>query len=208
MKKVLFLDLNGTLVDDWGQAYTGMKAIFDHYDRPAPSLKEFIKAVAFNGDYTSFYNKHEIGKDGMDLHDVYLPAYHRVINDVSVVPFLHEVLEELKKAGVEIHLLTAARRDFADRLVELSGVAKYCEAFHFHIHNKAAQVEAVISGMDVDQKNCFMVGDLPSDVLHSKKAGIKGIALLNSHVPRELFSEITEMDLAIFDLRGLLKFVL
>jgi len=208
MKKVLFLDLNGTLVDDWEQVYIGMKALFNFYGKPVPSLRELIESVAFNGDYTSFYRDRGIGNDGMDLHDVYLPAYQKVIGKVSVSPFLHEVLTKLKEAGVEIHLLTAARGDFAQKLVDRADIAKYCEAFHFHIHNKAAQVEAVISGMDVRPENCFMVGDLPSDVLHSKKAGIKGIALLNGHVPWELFSDITEMDLALFDLRGLPAFVL
>ena len=75
---------------------------------------------------------------------------------------------------------------------------------HFHVHDKAAQVKAIIQGMDyIKPHECAMIGDLPSDMLDSKRAGINGVAFLNKHVPRELFTNI-EMDFAVIEFEGIL----
>ena len=52
---VLFLDLNGTCVDDWEPLYAGVQAIFGTYHLPCPSLETFVRTVGVTGDYQSFY---------------------------------------------------------------------------------------------------------------------------------------------------------
>lgn len=208
MKKILFLDLNGTSVDDWDLSYAGVKAIFEAYKKPVPSIEEYVNAVALNGGYLQFYLDRGISATRDDLYTIFTPAYHALMGELRVTPGLHTTLRVLKDVGVEIHLISAGQRDFAEPLVRAALLTEYCESMHFHVHDKAAQIRAVIQGMDYIKPNeCAMIGDLPSDVLDSKRAGINGVAFLNRHVPRELFADI-EMDFAVTEFEGILPFML
>ena len=207
--RVLFLDLNGTCVDDWESSYAGVRAIFDTHRKPLPSIEEYISAVAQDGGYHKFYEDRGVCATRDELYEIYQPAYYAHMEEVVITPELHMALNALKNVGVEIHLISAARGDFAQPLVEAASLTQYCESMHFHVHDKAAQIEAIIRGMEyVKAHECAMIGDLPSDVLDSKKAGIKGIAFLNRHVPRRLFAGVHQMDLAVFEFKGILPFVL
>lgn len=207
--RVLFLDLNGTSVDDWELSHAGVVAIFKEYRKPAPSITEYISAVATNGGYHQFYEDRGIYATRDELYAIWTPAYYAHMAEVRVISGLHTTLAMLKDAGVEIHLVSAARKDFAEPLVEAAMLQGYCESMHFHIHDKAAQVRAIIGGMGcVEPDECAMIGDLPSDVYDSKRAGIKGIAFLNRHVPRRLFADIREMDFAVFEFEGIAQFIL
>lgn len=207
--KVLFLDLNGTAVDDWELSHAGVVTIFEAYGKQTPTIGEYIVAVAADGGYHQFYKDRGIHATRDELYAIWTPAYYAHMTEVRVTRGLHTTLAALKDAGVEIHLISAARKDFAEPLVEAALLRGYCESMHFHIHDKAAQVQAIISGMEyVRPDECAMIGDLPSDVYDSKRAGIKGIAFLNRHVPRTLFTNVHEMDFAVFEFGSITPFIL
>lgn len=205
--RVLLLDLNGTVIDDWEASHAGVRAIFAHHKKRCPTLNEYIRAVAITGDYHAFYvdNGVNVGRD--ELYEIYLPAYHAHQSDVELIPGVHETLKDLKRAGIEIHIVTAARKDFAEHLIEVADIAKYCESFHCHVHDKHAQICAIINGMEVTLKECAMVGDLPSDVRAANWAGITSIGFMNRHVPRDVFSDV-KMDFTAYKFSDLLQFLL
>jgi len=205
--KLLFLDLNGTVVDDWESSYAGVQAIFAHYNKPCPTIGEYIEQAAATGDYHSFYTNNCIRATRDELYAIYSPAYSEHAGEVVVMPHVGNVLRRLNCLGVEIHLLTAARKDFAEPLMLAAGIEDCCAGFHYHVHNKSAQIHAVIDGMVISQNECAMVGDLPSDVVHAKQAGIKSIAFLNRHVPQALFDDIHEIDCVTDSFLGLLEFI-
>lgn len=206
---MLFLDLNGTIIDDWDSFFVGVSATFKHYGVKCPSLEECIRIIASSGDYLEFYRKYGITSiERDDLYKIYAPAYYAHKDDVKLIPHVYKTLEYLKNSGVEIHIVTAARKDLAEYLIYEANLEQYCDGIHFHVHNKQAQVKAIIDGLDISPEECAMMGDLPSDVAHAKNAGIKGIAFLNKHVPRDVFSELHDMDYATPYFNGLLDFIL
>ncbi|OHA84253.1 MAG: hypothetical protein A2408_00120 [Candidatus Yonathbacteria bacterium RIFOXYC1_FULL_52_10] len=188
--KVLFLDLNGTVIDDWNPSYAGVRAIFDHYELPCPTLASFIRGVAHTGDYHGFYVQNGIDVSRDELYTLYIPAYHAHQDAIELVPGVHEALERIRNAGVEIHIVTAARKDFAEHLIDKANIAKYCEGFHYHVHDKHSQIRAIIHGMNVRPTECAMIGDLPSDVHAANRAGISGIGFMNRHVPPDVFENV------------------
>jgi phosphoglycolate phosphatase-like HAD superfamily hydrolase len=95
-----------------------------------------------------------------------------------------------------MHVITAARLDLAWPLMERLRVREYFDGFHTHVHNKSAMIHAIIDGMEIDKSKCAMVGDLPSDVAHAKRAGIRGIGFLSPYVPRLLFDALPENEKA------------
>lgn len=207
--KILFLDLNGTCVDDWDASFAGVAAIFKEYKKKCPPIEEYIQAVAFNGGYREFYIARGIMASRDELYAIYKPAYWQYQSVIRLTPNLHTTLAVLREADVEIHLVTAASDDFAKPIVVMAGLEEYCNSFHYHSHDKTAQVRTIIDGMEYAQpEECVMIGDLPSDVRDAKRAGIKGVAFLNRHVPRQFFSGIVEMDFAVQELDGLVSFML
>lgn len=188
--RVLFLDLNGTMLDDWQPSYAGVRAIFDHYERPCPTMADFIRGVAHTGDYHGFYVHNGIDVTRDELYALYVPAYHAHQDEIELVPGVHDTLTRIKDAGVELHVVTAARKDFAERLILQARIGHYCDGFHYHVHDKYAQVCAIINGMEIDPAQCAMVGDLPSDVYAANRAGIAGIGFMNRHVPRDVFDNV------------------
>lgn len=191
--RLLFLDLNGTLVDDWGASHAGACACMRHFGIREPTLTEYILGVSGDGDYKKYYADLGITADRDALYEIFLPAYRthtRCFTTVQVFPGVHETLEALQERGVEVHILTAARADLAERLIDTVGIRGYCSNFHYHIHNKEAQIHAVLDGMDIERTACAMMGDVPSDVVHAKRAGILGVGFANPDVPRSLFTGI------------------
>lgn len=181
--KMVFLDLNGTVVDDWDVGYAAVCAIFAHYSKRVPSLVEYAEAVAGNGDYYDFYVSHGIKATREELYEIWIPAYRAHRREAVVVPGVRSFVQALVWCGVEVHLLTAARRDFAEPLVREAKIEQWCAALHYHIHDKADQVHAVVHGMQINPSECLMIGDLPSDMGAAYSVGAKGAFMINRHVP-------------------------
>lgn len=184
--KLIFLDLNGTVVDDWDCSYAAVRAIFTHYGKTCPPFPEYIMAVSENGDYHNFYLRNGIHATRSELHDIFIPAYLAHREEMVVTPGAQQFVGDMVRMGVEVHLLTAARRDFAEPLVEASGIGEHCAAFHYHVHDKAAQVQAVLHGSVVQPQESLMVGDLPSDIRAAHESGAHGALIINACMPQDI----------------------
>lgn len=181
--KIVFLDLNGTVVDDWDVSYAAVRAIFAHHGKEVPPLAQYAEAMASNGDYHNFYLSHGINTTRDELYEIWTPAYRAHRREAVVVPGVRAFVRMLVKSGVEVHLLTAARRDFAEPLVQEAEIEQWCAALHYHIHDKAEQVRAVVHGMAIEPSECLIIGDLPSDMKAARSAGVRGAFIVNKHVP-------------------------
>jgi len=185
-----------------------MCSVFIEHCLTCPSLRDFVTHVAHTGDYLSFYREHGLPEATRDeLHAIYLPTYRGSLHTVKTMPGVIYTLQELHQNNTEVHLLTAARKDMADMLIDHAGIRQNCDDFHYHVHNKEMQIRAIIDGMEITPDECVMIGDLPSDVMHATRAGIRGVALQNKHVPTELFETVTNMEYYANDFRGLLAYI-
>lgn len=206
--KVLFLDLNGTLVDDWDPAYAAICAIFTKFHLPSPTLAEYITEIAVTGDHHGFYENHGVVSTRDELYEIFILAYKKHSRETIPFPNLHSALTRMKNAGIILHLVTAARYDLAHPLVEATNISQYFTGEHYHIHHKQNAVESVLTSSGVVPEYCAMLGDLPSDIVHAKQAGIAGIAFLNKHVPKKLFSELHSMDYATPSLHDVASYMI
>jgi len=205
--RILFLDVNGTVIDDWAPAYEGLAAVLDHYGIERPTLETYIHEVGIDGDYHEFYLRRGIYASRDALYKIFSPVYREHATEIQLMPGVHEALRAMKATGVEIHILTAARKDFIEPLLLESGVHELCDSYHYHVHDKSEQVRAVVSGMHIPDNECVMVGDLPSDVVHAKRADIRAVGFHNPHVPKDVFTDIFDMDYFTFSFQGLADYV-
>lgn len=205
--QILFLDVNGTILDDWGVAFEALAVVLDHFGVPRPTIEEYVYEVGVDGDYRGFYQRRGIHSSRAELYAMFLPAYKAHLQELRLMPGVHDALHKMKDAGTEIHILTAARKDFIEPMLVSAGVHDLCDSWHYHIHDKSEQVRAVIDGSDIRPDKCVMVGDLPSDVRFAKQAGIKGVGFCNPHVPKDAFKELYNMDYFALSFAGLADYV-
>ncbi len=97
--RMVFLDLNGTLIDDWPSHEAGIQAVFRTNGLPEPALAEFLRFVSQTGDYLSFYHKHGLAHLDKDtIYDVYHASYQEHQEMVRLVPGALQTLRELRRA--------------------------------------------------------------------------------------------------------------
>jgi phosphoglycolate phosphatase-like HAD superfamily hydrolase len=118
-----------------------------------------------------------------------------------------QVLLALRSSNIATHVVTSARTDFAELLLDHGGIRELVDEVHASSHNKARTFTSILERTGCEPTECVMLGDLPSDVQYAKQAGIVGIGLMNSHVPREVFQTVTDMDYFALHLKGFLGYV-
>src|SRR3989344_4058699 len=133
--EILFLDLNGTLIDDWEASFAGVVAIFREHNKSIPQIEEYIRAVALHGDYKQFYVTHGIEVGRNDLYRTFIPAYHQHLNGkICLMPGVVEGLKQIRTKIKEIHIITAGRKEgFGEYLLSRTGIQECCDSFHFHV---------------------------------------------------------------------------
>lgn len=201
MRKVAFLDVNGTLLDDWKPGYEALVYVLEHFGKKRIPIHEYIREVGADGDYHGLYKRRGITASHDEVHKIFMPVYHQHAGEIRVMTGAHELIEALRTHCYEVHIVTAARRDFIEPILQTTGLSKHCDGTHYHVHNKSAQVKAILNGSEYDRAQCAMVGDLPADIIHAKRAGIRGVGFRNPDAPPDLFRD-TELDFLAFDHTG------
>jgi len=204
--KHLFVDLNGTILDDWKILYRAIRVIFETSPDLCPSLQDYIRKVANNGKYFDTCRSFGATQTSEEMLSVILETYRAVTKEIAA-PFIRETLSILTAQGVTIHVLTSAETSHAKHLFEVAEIASFCKYFYSGKDDKTAALEEVIRELHLQKNECAMIGDLPSDAAHAKRAGITAIAFMNPDVPRDLFSGV-EIDFAVLSFDGVIPFVL
>lgn len=189
-RPIAFIDVNGTALDDWPAVVHGVNEILVHYGVPTVSTDAYISEVALCGDYERFYRVRGIHASRDMLYELFLPAYRTHLHEVALMPGVCEALARIAHGGYEVHILTAARKDFVEPLLAAAGIHELCDSWHYHVHNKAAQVDAVLCGTEISRRQCALLGDIPSDMHSAKQAGVRAVAFRNPHVPVYLFEGV------------------
>ncbi len=180
--QIVFLDVNGTAIDDWIAIHAAVCAVFEQYGKTPPTIEEYARVIGTAGDYKEWYEMHDIVATREELYAHWSPGYAAHEHTIRVVAGLPQFIAALKERNVELHVLSSARRDVIEHLVERAGLGSgICEAHHYHVHDKAAQVRAVVHGSGFAQNECVMIGDMPADMQACKDAGIHGILM---HLPQ------------------------
>ena len=194
--KVVKVDFNGTIIDDWKTAYAGSCAVLEYYGFSIPSFDEYVRTLALTGDYYGYYAQHGNVGTRDEVYKIFIQAYNEHASEVKVFEGVYRALDSIMSAGIEIQLVTAAREDFAGPLVSAIGIDIFLTEKFFHVLDKSEAIERTLISKRIEPCECVMIGDLPSDIRHSKKAGIIGVAWLNRDVPRDVFNDVYDMDYA------------
>lgn len=179
-QKVVFWDWNGTLLDDISLIHRAVCSIFVAYDKPPPSFAEYARG--FRGDYLSFYWDRGIDAPRDELNRIFVAYYCAHCESAPLMECAGEVLEELRLIGVRMYLITGQLQYLVDPFFKRFDVERYFHESHYHVLDKESCVRNIVKRDGLDPRACYLVGDMPADVEHAQRAGIRQVAFLR-HTP-------------------------
>lgn len=205
MRKAVLFDWNGTLLDDIPVWYDSVKEIFRVYEKTPPTMEEYFRE--WEGDYLKIYQSRGITVSREEMNKVY-GLYYEAHVKTAVLNFrAKEVLSNLfLRKNTFVGLITAQPRELVVPLLDKFDIGGFFLYRAFHVLDKKETIRRLLKREDIDPKNCYYVGDTPSDMRHAKKAGVVAVSFLNGYVPEDLIMN-SAPDFIIRNLEEILKIV-
>ena len=206
--ELLFVDGNGTVLDDWRAAHAGAIATLRAYGKEFVPLEVYAREIGEGVSWHEFYECRGIDPHYHDLYPIFSPAYHACLEGIHLMDGAYDALSYIRDAGIAIHLLTAAPEDLIKPVLERYDVLNLFAVHHYGIDNKTRRIRQVVQEHAINPKKCAMVGDLPSDVHYANEAGVHSIGLQNPHVPQDIFDNLHGMNFFALSFWGVPYYVL
>lgn len=185
MKLILF-DFNGTLVDDNHAFWTAAVKVFQHHGAEPPSIEEYF--LAMETHWLDVYRSKGIQGEPDELNKIYRPVFEALLTEAKAFPGTHEMLSELRERGYTLGIISAGITSTNAPALEQSGLKEFFDPqfIEFDNRSKRAAIEVFSEKAGISKRNCYYIGDAPSDIAESNKAGVHSIAFLPGFVPRHL----------------------
>lgn len=182
--KIALFDWNGTLLDDIPVWYASVKEIFRVFGKEPPSLAQFFREL--EGDYLAIYRSRGIEASRDELNAIYEPFYAAHVSEAMTFPQVRGTLQRLVDRGVKLGLITAQQAPLVSPLLEKLGLGGFFLYRAYHVLDKQAAINQVLNDQGIGPEECCFVGDAPSDIRHSNKAGVVTVAYLAGYIPEDL----------------------
>ncbi len=184
--QILFCDFNGTIADDEHICAAARKATFWAFDKRPPAMRAFFRALVERGGYIGAYEQCGLTAPRDHLNAIWTAVYAARMRDVRLFPGVAETLAALRARGVQIAIVTM---NFERLTTPILGMHRIDHLFRyrcFHVTDKASAVANILQAERADPKQCYFVGDAPSDVCYAKAAGVNAVAFLAGHLPKKM----------------------
>lgn len=202
--KLVLFDWNGTLLDDTPIFWEAVRATFSAFGVEPPTMEEYFREL--DGDYLDSYRARGITALREELNAVYEPYYEEHVGTVELSGGALKTLQALRDGGVMRGLVTLQKESLTRPLMKQFDIDGFFLYHAFHALKKDEAIRAILAQAGADPRDCFFVGDTPSDIRHANRAGVHSVAFVNGHVPGDLIS-LADPDFAIRDMRELLHIV-
>ncbi|MDA2921800.1 HAD hydrolase-like protein [Patescibacteria group bacterium AH-259-L07] len=184
MHKTVFLDWNGTLLNDTKIWWDSITEIFRIFNIVPPTVEEYFTELG--GDYLDIYRSRGIFASRDELNEIYGTYYNAHIHKAELYPTARTTLQLLSQSKTTLDLISTQQEELALPLLETFDIVEFFSIMRFHVLKKSQVITEIVDQYNLDPQTCFYIGDSPSDIKHAKKAGINAIAFLNGFVPEHL----------------------
>ncbi len=209
--KAIFFDLDGTIVDSREAYFEAARTAFQAMGQEPPETKaalEIPRRLEHKKPISDI-----IKGDTSRFLDVYLKAYYSVTEvKTRLLPNVSTMLEILSaKAKLALITMRSVPKETIIKELERFGIAKYFTyvVTALDTYKPKPSPEALVKcvkALDVQIRDCVIVGDSINDVKAGKAAGAKTVAVLSGLFSREEFVK-EQPDLIIKDAAALPNFV-
>lgn len=207
MRKMAIFDCNGTLIDDSKEWWQCVTKTFETAGVPIPTTEEFVQAIEKCDSITAAYRFFGIKLPAEQIASLYLDTYTNLMEDIIPYQATQHILQILGKRGIVCALVTWHKETLLWQTLIKFGLDGYFSYIKTEVHDKASAIQELCALEGIEPRNCYYIGDMPSDIACSQRAGVKAVALLTEIVPSHLIeakrpdykiSNLTELPQIIF----------
>lgn len=206
------------VVFDWdGVLLDSLQASLNVYNGILKSLR--LKPVnmyklraASSSDWRTFYLNLGIREDQwLKANDLWSPLYRK--EEPILFPDVKRILSFLKRNKLSLGVASNGQTERVGAEIERLGVQSFFEAkvFHEDVQSRKPSPEPILLSLKllkVETSQAVYIGDTPDDVIASRRAGVRSVALtrglalrerLESEEPDYIFEDLREMATGLFD---------
>jgi HAD superfamily hydrolase (TIGR01549 family) len=189
----VILDIDGTLVDTNYQHALAWYRAFRQEGVVIP-IWQIHRAIGIGSDrVVEMLAGEEVeARLGEALRDAQGPLYAQMIDEVEPMKGAHELLRDLKQAGHPIILASSAKREEAERYIDLLDARTFVDAYTTSAEVRASKPEPDIVHAAVDKAGggpAVMIGDSTWDCKAATRAKLPSIGVLTGGFSEQ---ELTE----------------
>jgi pyrophosphatase PpaX len=207
-KYVLF-DLDGTLIDTNRLIIDSFQYTYKKSLGLEVSEQEILK---YFGEPLLVTLKRYSEEKADELFKTYIDYNETRHNDtVTIFEGVQELLEELKKQGYTLALVTSKRRKVAQMGLDLFDISKHFDVFvaledtELHKPNPAPAIKA-LELLNANPQDAIMVGDSVFDIHCAHGAGVKAV-LVKWSAAQGFQGDVASADYVVHDTEELLKVI-
>ncbi len=207
--KHICFDLDGTLVDSYETILKTTLKTLQHLNIKERFIEsEFRKRIGHH--FIHIFNELDIPVGDIEAFiEIYKSYYFDFINDSVLYPGVINVLNELKKNGIKISLLTTKGQDQADKIIDHFNLRNYFSIImgrrnDLPIKPSPESLYFICHELRVDPPETIIVGDAEVDIECGKCAGAFTCAVTYGYRSKKLL-EALKPDFIIDRLEEILK---
>jgi len=196
MKKNIYFDLDGTLVDSKPGIFESVKyalSFFGIEEKDEEKLNLFIGPPLFDA-FVSVYGMDE--KEAEEAVAKYRENYrgNNAILKYAVYDGVEKMLKDLKESGKKLYVATAKPTEFAKKILDDAGLSHYFEEIFGASFDETRRTKSKVIAYAIEQNNhnkeeILMVGDRENDVTGAMKNEISVIGILYGYGTEEELKE-------------------
>lgn len=186
----IVFDWDGTLLDSFPAGYRASIAVLRHYGIEV-DRNRYLETYSPN--WYESYEKLGVPREEWDNADrMWRRSYHEETSDPF--PFVVEMLDKLRGAGLTLGIVTAGNRDRVRRELGHHGLEAFFAAvicFEDTEEKKPhpAPLTLALEHLDVAPEVTVYVGDRPEDIVMGQRVGAYTIAVESEYGPRSVLEE-------------------
>lgn len=188
--KHIVWDWNGTLLNDKQLAITAINILLEKYNLPLLTLEKYLEIFTF--PVIDYYKKlgFDFNKTPFTIIGTeFIDEYKARMYDVDMQDGAKEVLRYFNDIGIAQSLLSAAKQQMLNDLMEHHNIGKYfvrVQGLSDHYANSKLEAgKALINEMDCSSLEVLFVGDTLHDIEVADEIGANCILIAAGHAPFE-----------------------
>lgn len=195
MQKYIFLDFNGTVLDDVDLCLNLLNEMLSEKENKTVSLIDYKKIFDF--PIIEYYKKAGFTFEGYtfeELANIFIVEYtRRNPSESSIFNDLEYFVNVLKEAEYKVVICSASKKVLLlDQLKDFKIDHLFDDVIALDNHYAASKLELAkeyVKNIDIDLENSYFIGDTTHDAVVGKACGLKVILIERGHQSKDILSK-------------------
>ncbi|MEK7465587.1 MAG: HAD hydrolase-like protein [Patescibacteria group bacterium] len=174
-------DWNGTLINDLLLSYGAVRAIFEHYHLPSPTLETYRKEIT--ADYMKFYTDHGIPKTALreDMNAIRKAYFEKRWNDVELYNGAEELLLLLRQLRLFTGIVSAEIENVLIARIKQFGIDPFFDHVIGNAWDKEEKLRKILDELTISFDEAAYVDDTYDGLTAAKNVGMLSIGVTHGY---------------------------